>query len=125
MALKKIEQYTQDNIATEINEKSKTFPLVTASHKATKYYFNEIHRKRRSDICHSLGKSYKSYIILNSSGHSLFDEETMKRMNQDVVARVINLGAKHFANPKKLRSLSLDPKVQESILIEKQQSTLK
>ena len=124
MALKKIEQYTQDNIATEINEKSKIFPLFTASHKATKYYFNEIHRKRRSDICHSLGKSYKSYVILNSSGHSLFDEETMKRMNQDV-ARVINLGAKHFANPKKLRSLSLDPKDEESILIEKQQSTLK
>ena len=91
----------------------KYFLLFTTSHKAIKYYFNEIHRKRRSDICHSLGKSYKSYVILNSSGDSLFDEETMKKMNQDVVARVINLGGKHFAKPKKPPSLSLDPKDQD------------
>ena len=44
----------------------------------------EIQRKRKSGVCQSLGKKFKTYAQLDSSEDYLFDEKTMKRMNQDL-----------------------------------------
>ena len=44
----------------------------------------EIQRKRKSDICQFLGKNFKTYAKSYSSEDYLFDEKTMKRMNQDL-----------------------------------------
>ena len=46
--------------------------------------FTEIKRKRKSDIYQSLGKNLKPYAKSDSSQDYLFDEKTMKRMNQDL-----------------------------------------
>ena len=61
--------------------------------------FNEIHRKKRSDACPSLVKSYKSHAILDSSDDYLFDEETMKRMSQERCSSYDKSRSKTFYHP--------------------------
>ena len=59
-------------------------PLLHKSLRLNNTMFTEIQRKRKSDICQSLGKNFKPYAKSDSSEDYLFDEKTMKRMNQDL-----------------------------------------
>ena len=59
-------------------------PLLHKSLRLNNTMFTEIQRKRKSDICQSLGKNFKPYAKSDSSEDYLFDEKTMERMNQDL-----------------------------------------
>ena len=60
-------------------------PLLHKSLRLNNTMFTEIQRKRKSNICQSLGKNFnKPYAKSDSSEDYLFDEKTMERMNQDL-----------------------------------------
>ena len=85
MALKGLEHDAQDKIPRDIKRKLQDVsPLLHKSLRLNNTMFTEIQRKRKSDICQSLGKNFKPYAKSDSSEDYLFDEKTMKRMNQDL-----------------------------------------
>ena len=59
-------------------------PLLHKSLRLNNTVFTEMQRKRKSDVCQSLGKNCKPYAKSNSSEDYLFDDKTTKRMNQDL-----------------------------------------
>ena len=59
----------------------------------------EIQRKRKCDICESLGKSFKPYAKSDSSKDYLFDEKTMKKMNKDLETTHDKYRSKNFYQP--------------------------
>ena len=61
--------------------------------------FTEVQRKRKSDICKSLGKSFKPYAKSDSSKDYLFDEKTMKKMNNDLETTHDKYRSKNFYQP--------------------------
>ena len=80
-ALKGPEHDAQDKIPRNIKRKLQDVcPLLRLNNTM----FTEIQRKRKRDICQSLGKSFKPYAKSDSSEDYLFDEKTMKRTNQDL-----------------------------------------
>ena len=85
VALKGQEHDAQDKILRDIKRKLQdVFPLLHKSLWLNNTMFTEIQRKRKSDICQSLGKNFKPYAKSDSSEDYLFDEKTMKRRNQDL-----------------------------------------
>ena len=85
MAVKGLEHDTQDKIARDIKMKLQDVsPLLHKSLRLNNTIITEIQRKRKSEICQSLGKNFKLYAKSDSSKDYLFDEKTMKRMNQDL-----------------------------------------
>ena len=85
VAVKGLEHDTQDKIARDIKMKLQDVsPLLHKSLRLNNTIITEIQRKRKSEICQSLGKNFKLYAKSDSSKDYLFDEKTMKRMNQDL-----------------------------------------
>ena len=85
MALKGLEHNARDKIPKNIKRKLQDVsPLLHKSLRLSNTMFTEIQRKRKSDIGQSLGKKFKPYAKSDSSEDYLFDEKTMKRMNQDL-----------------------------------------
>ena len=106
VALKRLEHDAQDKIPKDIKKKLQY--VTSLLHKILRLnniMFSEIQRKRKSDICHSLEKDFKPYAKPDSSEDHLFDEKTMKRMNQKNILIlklfIIILGADIFTNPRK------------------------
>ena len=74
MALKGLEHDVQDKIPSDIKRKLQDVsPLLHKSLRLNNTMFNEIQRKRKSDICQSLGDSFKSYAKSDPSEDYLFD----------------------------------------------------
>ena len=85
MAIKGLEHDAQDKIPRDIERKLQDVSqLLHKSLRLNDIMFTETQRKRKSDICQSLGKNFKSYTKFDSSEDYLFDEKTIKRMNQDL-----------------------------------------
>ena len=85
MALKGLEHDAQDKIPRDIKKKLQDVSqLLHKSRRLDNIMFTEIQRKRKSDICQSLGEKFKLYAKYDSSEDYLFDEKTMKRMNKDL-----------------------------------------
>ena len=85
MALKGLEHDVHDKIPRHMKLKLQDVSrLLHKSLQLNNTMFTEIQRKRKSDICQSLGKNFKPYAKSDSSQDYLFDEKTMKRMNQDL-----------------------------------------
>ena len=83
VALKGLEHDAQDKIPSNTKRKLQDVdPLLYKNLPLNNTMFTEIQRK--SDICQSLGKNFKPYAKSDSSEDYLFDEKTMKRMNQDL-----------------------------------------
>ena len=61
--------------------------------------FTEIQRKRKSNICQSLGKNFKPSAKGNPYKNYLFHEKTMKRMNQDLNTIQDRYKSKNFNQP--------------------------
>ena len=75
----------EDKITRDIKRKlHDVSPLLHKSRRVNNTMFIEIQRKRKSDVCQSLGENVKPYAQSDSSEDYLFDEKTMKRMNQDL-----------------------------------------
>ena len=68
MALKGLEHDAQDKIPREIKRKLQCVsPLLHKSLRLNNTMLTKIQRKRKSDICQSLGKNFKPYAKSNSS----------------------------------------------------------
>ena len=80
VALKGLENHVQDKIMKrKLRDIS---PLLHKSLRLDKTMFTEIQRKRKSDICQSLMKTFKPYVKSESSKDFLSDVKTMTRTNQ-------------------------------------------
>ena len=80
VALKELEQ---DTITRDVKRKLHDVSLLLLKNpRVNNFMLTEIQRK--SGVCQSLGKKFKTYAQLDSSEDYLFDEKTMKRMNQDL-----------------------------------------
>ena len=102
VALKGLEHDAQDKIPRDIKRKLQDVsPLLHKSLRLNNTMFTEIQRKRKSDICQSLGKNFKPYAKSDSSEDYLFDEKTMKRMNQDLKTIQDIYRSRNFYQPSK------------------------
>ena len=85
VALKGLEHDAHDKIPRGIKRKLQDVsPFLHKSLRLNNAMLTEIQRKRKSDICQSLGKNFKPYAQSNSSEDYLFDEKTIKRVNHDL-----------------------------------------
>ena len=83
MALKGLEHDAQDKIPRDIKRKLQDVSqLLHKSLRLNNIILTEIQRKRKSDIYQSLGEKFKLHAKYDSSEDYLFDEKTMKRMNE-------------------------------------------
>ena len=106
VALKRLEHDAKDKIPKDIKKKLQyVTPLLHKILRLNNTMFTEIQRKRKSDICHSLVKNFKTYAKPDSSEDHLFHEKTMKRMSQKNILILklfmIILRADIFTNPRK------------------------
>ena len=100
MALKELEHDTQDKTLREIKRKLQDVSsLLHKSIRVNITMFTEIQRKRKSDVCQSLGKTFKPCAQSDSYQDYLFDEKTMKRMNQDVKTNHDKSRSSNFYQP--------------------------
>lgn len=85
VALKELEYNTKDQIPTNIKSKLQdVLPHLYKSFRVNNTIVNEIQRKRKSEFCQSLGKNLKAFAQLDLFEDYLFDEKTMKGINQDL-----------------------------------------
>ena len=89
VALKELEYDAQDKILRDIKRKLQdVFPLLHKRPWLNNTMFTEIQRKRKSDICQSLGKNFEPYTKKQTHSNvkiiNLMKSKTMKRMNQDL-----------------------------------------
>ena len=102
VALKGLEHDAQDKIRRDIKRKLQDIsPLLHKSLQLNNTMFTKIQRKRKSNICQSLGKKFKPYAKSDSSEDCLFDEKTMKRINQDLKTIQDKYRSRNFTNPQK------------------------
>ena len=102
MALKGLEHDAQDKMPRDIKRKLQDVsPLLDKILRLNNTMFTEIQRKRKSDICQSLGKKFKPYAKSDSSKDYLLDEKTMKRMNQDLKTIHDKSRRRNFYQPSK------------------------
>ena len=113
MALKGLEHDVHDKIPRHMKLKLQDVSrLLHKSLRLNNTMFTEIQRKRKSDICQSLGKNFKPYAKSDSSQDYLFDEKTMKRMNQDLKTIQDRYRSRNFYQPSK--NLGGSYKIQKS-----------
>ena len=61
------------------------YPMLTQSLMMSNYYFTELTRKRRYDVCSSLGAEFKAFASGGkSSTEYLFDDNTYKKMKTEL-----------------------------------------
>ena len=102
VAPKGLEHDAQDKIRRDIKRKLQDIsPLLHKSLQLNNNMFTKIQRKRKSNICQSLGKKFKPYAKSDSSEDCLFDEKTMKRINQDLKTIQDKYRSRNFYQPPK------------------------
>ena len=76
VALKELEHDTKDKIPRDIKRKLQDVaPLLHKSLRGNNTMFTEIQRKRKSEVCQSLGKNFRPFAQPDSSEDYLFDEK--------------------------------------------------
>ena len=76
VALKELEHDTKDKIPRDIKRKLQDVsPLPHKSLRGNNTMFTEIQRKRKSEVCQSLGKNFRPFAQPDSSEDYLFDEK--------------------------------------------------
>ena len=74
-----------DKISTNIKSKLQDVsPHLYKSFRVNNTMVTEVQRKRKSEFCQSLGKNLKTFAQSDLSEDYLFDEKTMKGINQDL-----------------------------------------
>ena len=102
VVLKELEHDAQDKMPRDIKRKLQDVsPLLDKILRLNNTMFTEIQRKRKRDICQSLGKNFKPSVKSDSSKDYLLDEKTMKRMNQDLKTIHDKLRRRNFYQPSK------------------------
>ena len=100
VALKELDHDTQDKTPREIKRKLRNVSsLLHKSIRVNITMFAEIQRKRKGDVCQSSGKKIKLYEQSVSCQDYLFDENTMKRMNQDIKTNHDKSRSRNFYQP--------------------------
>ena len=100
VALKELDHDTQDKTPREIKRKLRNVSsLLHKSIRVNITMFAEIQRKRKGDVCQSSGKKIKLYEQSVSCQDYLFDENTMKRINQDIKTNHDKSRSRNFYQP--------------------------
>ena len=73
------------------------YPLVMQSLRILNYNFTESTRKRKYDVCGSLGEQFKAFAQSKSSSEFLFDDEASKRMKSELKLLKVKGGGKKKA----------------------------
>ena len=90
-------------------------PMLQRSLKVLNYTFSETMRKRKYDVCTSLGRHFKPFATSDSSEESLFDEDTIKKMKSELkLLKTKTSNRKQFSNndyhPKNFQSFNKSPR---------------
>ena len=82
MVRKNMKKGKDDKEALEVVEKIS--PLLHTSLKVLNHTFSEGLRKRKSDVCTSLGRQFKPFATSGSTEELLFDDDAMRKMKSDL-----------------------------------------
>ena len=84
-SLKEVETEIKKKVSPDTFEKLKSIsPQLHQSFRVLNAYFTDIQRKRKGDVCSSLGRHFKQFSQSDSSEQDLFDEPAMKRITAEM-----------------------------------------
>ena len=85
VSLKEVETEIKKKVSPGTFEKLKSIsPQLHQSFRVLNASFNDIQRKRKGDVCSSLGRHFKQFSQSNSSEQCLFDEPAMKCIRAEI-----------------------------------------
>ena len=85
VSLKEVETEIKKKVSPGTFEKLKSISLqLHQSFRVLNASFNDIQRKRKGDVCSSLGRYFKQFSQSNSSEQCLFDEPAMKCIRAEI-----------------------------------------
>ena len=88
--LKKIEKKAKKELSKEILKLRNISPFLHQSIRMQNVLFMETLKKRKYEICSTLGKNVRCYCSCPSTEDNLFDEPTIKKIRQDLKHSVKN-----------------------------------
>ena len=98
VSLKEVETETKKKVSPDTFEKLKSIsPQLHQSFRVPNASFTDIQRKRKGDVCSSLGRHFKQFSQSDSSEQYLFDEPAMKRIRAEMKNSDNNKQRPHFS----------------------------